>query len=675
MDCELSAYFRQLDAACEQRSAIEQALTNPTAEGGTSADIAPAAASLAREVLAYCQDRTRLPELASAGLSERASGLREVAALGGALPALDAVKVERTVDALHESAVSVLDGVAARTAPDSTLQGGAGTDFLVQQLLGQVCSSAGVAAWLPAVCAPLTPGDALIQLRQRLVRDLVFLPERAAERQGLQAKLPPEARATLALLAAATSTHAPQALALQLAEAAGSQAEAWCRANDAAPPGSDSLVLAGYLLLRLLADGAALERDDAYYERVIAKTFQRAQRPLSPSALRASQGLVRALRRLGAGGAPRSAEEVAQRFDALTQTLDALLSLVLGRQVVIPASGSALGKAILAADLEGMSRQALLVARDLRLAQLSESEANAIETAVRFSLARDEDEAKRIVRGLLIPLGRWSESVLFDLNGDVPKLSDGDFKIVGDALLGYNGKSWGISGQGSIASYDFSTPTNIAVTDAFDAGLEVWLASGAQRELKLELRLFARFAFYETSHGGSAAFSDESSSMGRLGLLASVRYQPGERFAGGLWLGAGGQYEEYDNGRFANRTANLESTDSLGLLLNGRLRAELAIVPRWFATRLRVEAQRYSLQRESLETVAGGGSVSVDAQTVSAQQTEVRARLFLDAEVARFAGFVPGLNAGFDAVYFSSDEEQHSAFVPVFGAGVRRDAF
>jgi hypothetical protein len=47
----------------------------------------------------------------------------------------------------------------------------------------------------------------------------------------------------------------------------------------------------------------------------------------------------------------------------------------------------------------------------------------------------------------------------------------------------------------------------------------------------------------------------------------------------------------------------------------------------------------------------------------------------LDAEVARFARFVPALNAGFDYLALDSSSSHRSTLVPVFGIGVRRDVF
>ena len=64
-------------------------------------------------------------------------------------------------------------------------------------------------------------------------------------------------------------------------------------------------------------------------------------------------------------------------------------------------------------------------------------------------MSRDEEQAKRILRGLVLGLGPWSQSLLFDINGDIPKLDSNDFTVVGDLLLGpTTGKGGALSAMG-----------------------------------------------------------------------------------------------------------------------------------------------------------------------------------------------------------------------------------
>jgi hypothetical protein len=584
-----------------------------------------------------------------------------------------------STEALEVLAGDYLEALSQRLASDSSLRTGAGVDLLVGELVGHVCAEPGVRQWLPASCglAPGRDAAALLQLRRRLLADLVTLPRRMAERQGSLSAQSAELRATLALLSAALSPDPLWQLAEQLAPASASACELPALEP---PPAADVAARAGQLLQRLLADGKKLDRPASYYEDVTRRELMRlrGEATLSPETLAASAELTRALLAV-ASAAGTDATALEARLRQLATLLQAALRAVAptSQPVALSTSGIELAQAALRGELELVASRALAFAQTASGSRVSETQARAIDTAVRFALARDEEEAKRIVRGLIIPLPRWSESILFDLNGDLPSLDRGDFRVVGDALLGYNGKRWGITGQGSVAEYDFSVDNQIAETSAFDGGLESGLALGLGEtgRTKLELRAFGKGALYDTNHTGAGrSLSDESSVMGRGGLLASLRYQPGERFAGGLWLGGGVQYEVYDTADFADGSFESNNTETLGLFLNARARLELAIVPRWLVSRLRVDAQRYELTRSVLAETFSDNNMSSSSQ-LSAEQTEIKARLFLDAEVARFGGFVPSVNAGFDSAFFSSDAESYSSFVPVFGVGIRRDAF
>jgi hypothetical protein len=650
----------------------------PPLEPATAAPPEPPAAAAAetRKILDVCEGEQALV-LASSSLAERQHALEVAAAqlqiqLGPGVAEVEAL----TADYLRT--------LSQRIASDSSLQTGAGVDLLVTELLSRICAEPGVASWIPAVCEPSPGSPALIELRRRLLADLVTLPRRVAEREGSLTAASAEMRSTLALLAAAFSANATWQVVQELAPQAGS-----CNAAQlSSAPAPDVPARAAQLVQRLLADGAKLERSDEYYERVLQKELQRlrGESSLTPALSAAAKEVLAAVKAIERAGAPKDAAALEARSNELVRLLQAALRAVAvdPTPITVPAAGIELTRAALRGELDVLANRALSLAAQIRGMAIPDHQTRAIDTVVRFALARDEAEAKRILRGLIVPLPRWSESILFDLNGDIPSLERGDFRLVGDALLGYNGKNWGVTGQGSLAEYDFSTELQIAETTAVDGGLESWLSIslGETRRTKLELRLFGKAALYDTSHTTAAGaaglvgdeLSDETSVMGRGGLLVSLRYQPGERFASGLWLGAGAQYEWYDTADFADRTFDSQTTQSLGLLLNARARVEVAIVPRWLVSRLRVDAQRYSLTRSSISE-SFGSTNSSSARQLSAQQLELKTRLFLDAEVARFGGFVPSVNAGFDSAFFDSDVESYRSFVPVVGAGIRREAF
>ena len=666
----VSRFWQQLDTVCRNRPAL----------GAAISALPPAQQADAQAVLAYCDARA-IPALASASLSTRAERLKNVAQVAGVME----TQLGSAVEVLPQVALGILDRAAAEVAPDSSLQTGAVGDLLVGELTGAVCKQSAAGQWLASTCGPTGGEPALIALRHNLVRDVAELPARAAERSGLQPQQLPgqqELRATVAFVRAALSDNAPYELAAQLATRVLDQSyvASWCDANDSGVnlPNLDSSAKAAYVLFRLLADGRSFDRPDEYYRSVIMTALAGS---IQPSAVvdEAVARLMPALRaltqlqlRLNAGSF--STTELVERVRLLITVSDSLFTISTGQRFVLPAPAPELVIALLQARLEAAVSSALAIVQNASFAPVSSENAKMIGVAVRFALARDEAEAKRILRGLILPLGPWSENILFDINGDIPQLESGEFKLVGDALLGYNARSWGIAARGSFAEYDFSTRTRLSETTVADGSLESWFVSSTTAKLRFELRLVARASLYDTNQS-NAGFSDETSVMGRGSLLGSVRYQPGTRAAFGLWLGGGAQYESYDGGDYVSRTAVINDTETFGYLLNARVRAEVVIIPSWFTSRLRVDGQRFELTRARLETVAGGGTVTETASTELAEQIEITTRLFLDAEVLRLGGFVPSLNAGFDSVIFRSNTESHDAFVPVFGAGIRRETF
>lgn len=676
-DACVSRYWRQLDQFCDAARKMPQPQVDAPATtdeaGNQVAQAVAEPASALQKALAACQPAAAEAQ-ASQSLAEREQALQQLAA---------PLHVELGAEAekLEIAAVDYLELLSQRVAADSMLQTGAGADVLVNEALTQVCAEAGIKSWLPESCRPHGTQPALLELRRRLLMDLVTLPRRQAERDGRLDGASQQVRASLALLSASLSPDAVRRLVLELLP------DAACNSTALSPaPVSDPLARAAQLLQRLVADGARFGRSDAYYLSVAQNELQRLSPgvPVSSGRQQALRSLLRALRALERAAAPTSAAALEARLGDVVLLFQSALEAVSvdATPPTLPQLGLELSQAVLRGDLEAVTRSALSLARQTSGAAISVRQARMIETAVRFALAHDEDEAKRILRGLIVPLPRWSENVLFDLNGDIPNLKSGAFKVVGDALLGYNGKRWGIAARGAVSDYDYSTDSVLAETFAGEGGAEAWLSLplGTASRAQLELRLFGKGAVYDTSHtsvNGAAipSYADETSVMGRGGLLASLRYQPGERLAAGLWLGAGGQFESYDSLNAANGSVGDSSNDSVGLLLQARARVELAVVPRWLVSRLRVDAQRYSLTRDALDTTFGNSMVAVVANTLSAQQTELKTRLFLDAEVARFLGFVPSVNAGFDGAFFSSNTESHSSFVPVFGAGLRRVAF
>jgi hypothetical protein len=450
------------------------------------------------------------------------------------------------------------------------------------------------------------------------------------------------------------------------------------------PKTATTTELASVLLRRLLLDGAAFESSRDHYLRVIENVLgekltdvRRAAAERLLTSLQSARALQERL--------ARQAEADALRTLAtqLADVVEAVLTLANDSAALVPPEVRALLLALADARLGDAAAAAVRMPVVAGLAPSTSALSDAASLGARLAVARDEDEARRILRAVLLGLGPWSEPLLFDINGDIPRLDSNDLNIIGDLTLGYNAQKWGVVGNGALHEYELTTTDIITDTSSRDGTVEGWLTFDAAPDWRVELRAVGRVALYDTTkinlRPGANVLADETSWMGRGALLGSVRYQPGTRFAAGLWAGLGAQYELYSRldvgAADAQQASELDET-TVSLLLNGRARVQYALVPNILAARLRVDFQRFGLTRDSqVVQFMAGTTPTVSAQAESATQTEVYTRVFLDADVAKVLGFVPSVNTGFDYFRLDATSGSRDTLVPVFGAGVRRDVF
>ncbi|HVJ17555.1 MAG TPA: hypothetical protein VM686_19160, partial [Polyangiaceae bacterium] len=360
----VSRFWQRTEALCTRARALkaerEAQPTPAPAEAppdGAAAPEQPAPIPLPP----FCATPGTLPDFASGSLADREAALTAAAAATGVPPeALGELKEQAPV-----VAALWLDELASRLAPESTFQTGAGADLLVSELVGAVCKQ-GARPWLEATCSPFGSEPALLELRKRLLLDVMKLPARAATvNQALAAEERLRATVALALLDAATSASGPYELAASLARlTAPAEVEQWCSASDAAAP-KDDAAIASSLLLRLLADGPALDRPDSYYEAVVthalgaARGGQAQLSAASRTALRQLLGALRALRKTSAAATPPESAELITRLERLTTVATSLLVVVRDQPFVLPPSPIKLGRAVLEADLDVALQQAL----------------------------------------------------------------------------------------------------------------------------------------------------------------------------------------------------------------------------------------------------------------------------------------------------------------------------
>ena len=169
--------------------------------------------------------------------------------------------------------------------------------------------------------------------------------------------------------------------------------------------------------------------------------------------------------------------------------------------------------------------------------------------------------------------------------------------------------------------------------------------------LRLELRLAGEFDYYDTTSyplvNPLSNFYDFDSRMGRGNVLVGVHNrQPDDRIALHVQLGGGVQYEDPDTTTFTGgKTIVLHSDTDVTADATARLWGRVRVVPGTFGVRLRAESTYFRITREQLSfTPAGGGVTSTSVELE--QQIEVHGRLFLDADIASYRGFVPAIFLG-----------------------------
>ncbi len=378
-----------------------------------------------------------------------------------------------------------------------------------------------------------------------------------------------------------------------------------------------------------------------------------------------------------------------EQLDARLRAAEALLTRPVSDEADLLALATALAGAVEAAlAAAGLpnppslgpaveAARALVVA-DLRagviaaLALLDPSVAEgALGRAARLLTAADPVAALRAEL-----LGPWAEPLIFDFAANVPYLDVGnlDFAFDGHLLLGYQWARWGLSGRAAVHAYDLVTDAQVADTTQPEGELHLWGSTAPGGPWAFEGRLELGASLYDTTVipvGGAdgRVFAEETSTTFRGALLLGVRHVAPRR-ALALWLGAGGQLEDY-SGLSVDARARVrdETRESSGLLLRGRLRAQQDLLGDILSLRLAVDLVRHDLQRAAV-------SVSFDTREVDAvEQIELRARLALDWRAAALFGFVPGLDVGLDWVRVDDAGGSTQTLVPLAGVGLRRVSF
>ncbi len=301
---------------------------------------------------------------------------------------------------------------------------------------------------------------------------------------------------------------------------------------------------------------------------------------------------------------------------------------------------------------------------------------------IRSYLARRYDVGDKGVPVLRSLLGLEPTPWVFDLNGGVPSADFAEQKVVADASVGYATREIGVIGRGWVDTYNIDdSQTHNDYTHAGGSIEGWWLSGGATAQLRVELRVAGAFDYYDTTtyprQDALSNFYDFDSRMGRGTAFVGLRYgAPVDRASLALLVGGGMQYEDPDTTQSTGAlTIGLASQQNTSAQAAARLLVRWHIVPKIIGVRLRGHSVYFSITREELDASVGGGTVTTSSTVDQQQQIEVHGRLFLDADVASFGGFIPAVFGGLDYIGIQGTSTTTSATLPIIGAGITRESW
>jgi hypothetical protein len=549
---------------------------------------------------------------------------------------------------------------------------------LIGELQSQLCEDASIREFLPNTCAPM---ESLDGVRARLVVDLLAVPSAALQNRG--AALSHEQRLAVAYLVAVTAGVEPHEVAHRAAYSLG------LATSDCSPPnvGQADPVAIATGLVWILTDpaGNPAARGETETQALIVATLNtvRGGAPLSPAESALLQPLAAQAAQTFAWygqwkASPTNVQALSQLLLAEFTLFQRALSLALARNVSLPPEAWALTRDILDADVDGAIEELRnwLVAR-------GELDGEMVEAAAKVSRllrARSEDEALRIVRGFLTP---WDDNILFSASGGVPQLQSDNFNIVGEGTLGYQADAWGLVAGGGASVLEFESDTYIATTVKLFGNGDGWFSLPLGDRGHLDIRGTFDFAIFDSEtivNEDVILSAEETSLLLRGGAQLGARYQ-GPTYALGAWAGGGGQLEWYDQrstvASEAGAPTQLRDLSALSGVFHGRTRVQWAFVPSVLALRLSLDAKLYKMARMSsvIDTTVPAADILAETDE-EAIQLEALGRGFIDLEVARFFGFVPGAGVGIDHYQLAvSGQATQVVTIPIYFLGVRRTTF
>lgn len=696
----VSDFWQRMDALCAQLARLQQSPLLPADK---------------QALTAYCTGRVP-PHFASRPEAERSAVLARIAAASGLpepTPGWRSLPYQRSV--LVEAAARGLGG-------DRDITMGPVGNFAVEQVKEELCRATQLPRWFPATCDRYHDEQALLELRKRLVTDLLGLPflwvrdNRLLER-GSRAAAAMRLTAAVfdTVLASVEIAHLAKRMINDVASVSPQRLQDPCtatllssgllRSRESEPPvvtharrwiampatrsfqDRDPMARAGRVLLAIVTDDATPRQSGAHYVRLVERELGRQLHSSEHALVAELVDAIRDYQRVQKLVAERGAPDrlLAELADRIFTVVEAAASMALRDRITVPPGARAALRAVAYRDLSGAVHQVFVIPRQLGLPAVPSYLLRPVARFVRVATTRDQSSLREVMQDMLLPFGPWTEPILFDLNVGAFDLGSGNTRLAGDVGLGYDGFAWGVVARGQAGYYDLRSDDGrlVSETTKRGGGADAWATFELSKIWLLEVR------------GGAAARIDESdartiadevelttteSRFYRATGLLGLRYEPGFTGAAGLWLGGGVQRQEYQP--FVKRVdvatkerlgSTLSRTTDHRVMGRGRFRMQYALVPLWLVLRSRANLFIYDIRTASFSVDIGTSTWTLDKANAKATQVELETRLFLDFERLRFFEFVPSMWVGLDHVRRDDGATVLSTTIPAYGAGLRSD--
>lgn len=270
-----------------------------------------------------------------------------------------------------------------------------------------------------------------------------------------------------------------------------------------------------------------------------------------------------------------------------------------------------------------------------------------------------------------------TQGLIVDVSAGLPVLASDEIRLNGDLGLGYETQNWGLVANGSLSYFDVESELGIIENVSAGGGLDAWYVTGAPADLfRFEVRTaFSGGLLDSQDINATTLFADQSSIVGRGNLLLGGRFQwPRVRLD--FLAGGGGQVESINaltvdqtmtaNGSTTN--VSIEDTEKFTIQYEGRIQSRIQLVSEILSLRLKLDVKQYEVTRDNQLLSIGLGQMPTQASELQATTyLELRSRLFIDADILSFEGFVPALFVGLDVIEISSELGTTQSNIPVFG--------